>query len=74
MRHLVKSILLIFDCTEIAAVTPAVFVFIKMLNFITYFVYYFYLLPYFVFNVLEIRKIHVTLFKNVNLSDPVFVV
>ncbi len=61
MRHLVKPILLVLDTAVINAVTLAVFVlYQKVLNYITYSVYYFYLLAGFVFNFLKTRPINVT--------------
>ncbi len=43
-----------------------------MLNYIAHSAYYFYLLAYFVFIFLAIRKINVTLFQTRNPSEPVF--
>ncbi len=49
MRHFVKPILLVLECNVVIAVTLAVFVFIKILNYSAHSVYYFYLLAHFVF-------------------------
>ncbi len=48
------------------------FVFIKILYYITHRAYYFYVLAYFVFHFLTIRKINVTSFWERNPSEPVF--
>ncbi len=55
MSHFVKHILPLLDYTVTVAVTLAIFMFIKILNYIAHCGYYFYLLACVVFHFLTIH-------------------